>query len=344
MEHPDSHSVMIFSSDLLANLEQLAGQQLCIEEQPTNQQPKWLKKIIGREDVKLALGIPEDLSLYDDIVVYPWRQGLRLCSINSKAIVIEQVPKQSEHIFQDCYLGVLLTQGEYKLEQDGRRVLLKPGDMTICDVTKPYSVTSSGPFSMIVISIPHFLLDERLANIRRLTAIKLSTNSGAGAIAASMILSTVNQLEQLDEAAFQALAEPMLELFALSLREIIEKTKTMSCQKSQTLLRVKQFIAGNFTDPSLKADTIASAMGLSVRYINNLFNEDDTSLMRYLTQQRLARSRHYLASSLYQHLSIAEVAIKSGFSNMAHFSRVFHQTYHMSPRSYRYHCQKDFGI
>jgi AraC-like DNA-binding protein len=107
---------------------------------------------------------------------------------------------------------------------------------------------------------------------------------------------------------------------------------------------VKQFITCNLTDTELNAGIIASAMGLSVRYINNLFSEEDTSLMRYLTQQRLARSRHYLASSVYQHLSITELAMQSGFSNMAHFSRVFHQVYGMPPRDYRHHCQTHHGI
>ena len=341
MEHTDSHPATRFSPHLLANLERLGGQRFCTEEQPTNLRLEWLKEVIGREYANVDVGTPDQPHLYNDMLIYPWRQGLRLSPIQSNAIRIERLPKEPEHISQDCYFGVLLTEGEYKLEQGGREVFLKPGEMTIYDATEPHRVTTPGPFSKILISIPRFLLDERIANISRLTATRLSTVHGTGAITASMISSTVIQLAQLDETAFQALSEPVLELFTLSLSEVAGKTKQMSRHRSQVLVRVKQFIACNLTDTDLKADIIASAMGLSVRYINNLFNEENTSLMRYLTQQRLACSRHYLASSLYQHLSITEVAMQSGFSNMAHFSRVFHQAYGMSPRAYRYRCQTE---
>ncbi|MDO8826192.1 MAG: helix-turn-helix domain-containing protein [Methylophaga sp.] len=344
MRHPHSHSVTTFSPTLLANLERLGGQRLCTEDQPTNQRLEWLKEVIGREYANVDVGTPDQMSLYNDMLIYPWQQGLRLSPIRSNAITIERLPKEPEHNSQDCYFGVLLTEGQYKLEQGGREVFLKPGEMTIYDATEPHRVSTPGPFSKILISIPRFLLDERIANISRLTATRLSTSHGAGAITASMISSTVNQLAQLDETVFQALSEPVLELFTLSLWEVLGKTKPMSRHRSHALIRVKQFIACNLTDTDLNAGVIASAMGLSVRYINNLFSEEDTSLMRYLTQQRLARSRHYLASSVYQHLSITELAMQSGFSNMAHFSRAFHQVYGMPPRDYRHHCQTHHGI
>lgn len=344
MEHHDSHSSTRFSSNLLANLERLGGQRFCTEEHPTKQRLEWLKEVIGREYANVDVGAPESTYLYNDMLIYSWQQGLRLSPIKSNAIKIERLPNEPEHDSQNCYFGVLLTEGQYKLEQGGREVFLEPGEMTIYDATEPHRITTPGPFSKVLISIPRFLLDERASNISRLTATRLPTEHGAGAITASMISSTVNQLGQLNEAAFQGLSEPVLELLTLSLRDVLGQTKQMSRHRSQALTRVKQFIAFNLANTSLKADVIAAAMGLSVRYINNLFNEEGTSLMRYLTQQRLARSRHYLASSIYQHLSITEVAIQSGFSNMAHFSRIFHQAYGLSPRAYRYYCLYDNGI
>ncbi|WP_430009516.1 helix-turn-helix domain-containing protein [Methylophaga lonarensis] len=344
MEQTDSHSATRFSENLLANLERLGGQQFSTEDQPNSQRLEWLKEVIGREYANVDVQTPDQIYLYNDMLIYPWQQGLRLSPIRSNAITIERLPKEPEQNSQDCYFGVLLLEGQYKLEQSGREVFLKPGEMTLYDATEPHRVTAPGPFSKIIISIPRFLLDERVANISRLTATRLPTEHGTGAISASMISSTVNQLEMLDEAAFQGLSEPMLELFTLSLWDVAGKSKQMSRHLCQVLTRVKQFIACNLSNTDLTADAIASATGLSVRYINNLFNDEDTSLMRYLTQQRLARSRHYLASSQYHHLSITEVGMRSGFSNMAHFSRAFHQAYGLSPRGYRLHCQNHQGI
>jgi AraC-like DNA-binding protein len=80
---------------------------------------------------------------------------------------------------------------------------------------------------------------------------------------------------------------------------------------------------------------ISNGVGLSVRYINNLFNTEDTSLMRYLTQQRLELAKRRLSNHLLRHKTITELAMQSGFNNMAHFSRLFKQNYGVSPRQYR---------
>lgn len=344
MEDSLNRSVKTFSPTMLENLDRLGGQHLCTEDHSMNDRLEWLKEIIGREYANVDICAPDHEYLYNDMLIYPWRQGMRLSPIRSNAIKIERLPKEPEYNSQDCYFGVLLIDGQYKLEQGGRDVALKQGEMTIYDATEPHRITTPGPFSKILISIPRFLLDERIANISRLTATKLPTKHGIGAISASMISSIVNQLGLIERPSFQGLSDPVLETFSLMLWEVLGKPKQMSRHRCEVLKRVKHFIAGNLSNVELTANVIASATSLSVRYINDLFNEEGSSLMRYLTQQRLARSRHYLASPTYHHLSITEVGMRSGFSNMSHFSRIFHQVYGMSPRAYRNHCQSENRI
>lgn len=318
-----------------SSLLRLRGARFCTEQQPAGQRLEWLKEIIGKQYANVDITPPGNMRLYNDMFIYPWQQGLRLSPIYSNAITLERLPREPEHIAQDSYFAVLLTSGQYKLEQAGREVFLKPGEMTLYDATEPHRITIPGRFSKVLISIPRTLLDERVSNVSRLTAEKIATQSGIGAVTAAMIQSTVAQLQQFDEAAFQALSDPVLDLFSLSLMAKSGQPAQMSHHCEVTLLRIKQFIKENLADNELDAGSIASAVGLSVRYINNLFRHEQTSLMRYLTQQRLTRSRYYLVSQLHRHLNITEIAMRCGFNNMAHFSRIFHQHYGMSPRDYR---------
>jgi len=221
------------------------------------------------------------------------------------------------------------------LEQGGREVYLKPGEMSIYDATQAHKITMPEQFSKILISIPRHLLIQRISNVANVTATKLDTKQGIGAVASSLIHSTVRHLHQFSQQSFLDLSEHVLDLLTLSLRDSNTRAPELSNHRGLLLQRVKTFIASNLNKPNLDAIYIANAVGLSIRYINELFSEENTSLMRYVTQQRIELIRGRLAHSAYKHYSITELAMQCGFNNMAHFSRVFKEKYGVSPRMYR---------
>lgn len=316
-------------------LGRLHGQRLCTEDQPDRQRLEWLKEVIGREYANVDITPPKDMRLYNDMCIYPWQGSIRLSPIRSNAITLERLPKEPDRIAQDCYFAVLLTHGQYKLEQGGREVFLNPGEISLYDATEPHRITIPGQFSKILISIPRKELDEKVTNLGELTATRLP-KTGIAAVAASFIQSTVNQLPHLDEPEFQSLAMPIIDMLTMSYNEMRGSVTPLSRHRYYALLRVKRFIKNNLTDASLDTQAISKAVGLSTRYINQLFNEEGTSMMRFLSEQRLILSQQLLMSRLYQHSSISELAMQAGFTNLSHFSRLFHQTYGLSPREFRY--------
>ncbi|WP_273151803.1 helix-turn-helix domain-containing protein [Methylophaga thiooxydans] len=318
-----------------ASLTRLGGQRFCTEALPMNQRLEWLKEIIGKEYANVDITPPETMALYNDMYIYPWQQQMRLSPIQSNAISLERLKQEPTDISQDCYFAVLLTSGRYKLEQGGREVFLKPGEMSFYDATQPHRITIPDKFSKILISIPRPLLDKRLINAGNLTATKLPTKNGIGSVAAAMIESTTQQINSISALNFQQLAMPVLDLFTLLVSEQKAGLSSLSHHQTYALLRVKQFIHLYISESTLNTAMVSEGVGLSVRYINNLFSNEQTSLMRYITQQRLELSRRYLSNIIHRNLSITEIAMQCGFNNMAHFSRIFRQTYGASPREYR---------
>lgn len=323
------------TSSLKNTLGRLQGQRFSTEDLPAKQRLEWLKEVIGREYANVDITPPSDMPLYNEMYIYPWQQNIRLSPIKSNAITLERLPKEPELIAQDCYFAVLLTSGQYKLEQGGREVFLSPGEISLYDATEPHRITIPNQFSKILISIPRQELDQRVTNLGQLTATKLP-KTGVAAITASMIQSAVGQLPQLDDAEFQSLAMPILDMLSLSYNAMRGSRTLLSRHRYYALLRTKRFITRNLTDATLNTLAISKAVGLSPRYINQLFNEEGTSLMRFVSKQRLILSRQLLSSRLYQQSTITELAIQAGFSNVSHFSRLFHQTYGLSPREFRY--------
>lgn len=319
----------------MASLVRLGGQRFCTDDQSPSHRQEWLKEIIGKEYANVDISPLKDVQLFNEMAIYPWRHGMRLSPIKSHAIRIKRLTNEPTETMQDCFFAVVLTSGRYTLEQGGREVSLLPGDMTLYDATEPHSIIMPQTSSKILISIPRNLLNQRIYNVGKLTAKKVPVKSGIGAVASSFIQATVNQLNDLEKSQFLEMSDPILDMLTLSLNQLNTSSVRLSDHKSLTLMRVKNYINHYVEDGCLNPKVISNGVGLSVRYINNLFNTEDTSLMRFLTQQRLELAKRRLSNDLLSHKTITELAMQSGFNNMAHFSRLFKQNYGMSPRQYR---------
>jgi len=317
------------------SISQLGGHHFCTDNELVPHRLAWLKEVIGREYANVEVTPYKNESIYNDMVIYPWQNGVRLSPIKTNSLQIERLASEPTEIEQDNYFAVLLTSGKYKLEQGGREVFLEPGDMALYDATQWHRITIPQSASKILITIPRKVLNERINGVANLTAKKISSKLGIGAVTSSYIQTTVNQLDHIDKASFLEMTEPVLDSLTLSLNQLNPRSFQLSGTQSSTLFHVKKHIQKHCCDSELNPEVISQAVGLSVRYINHLFNAEETSLMRYVTQQRLALVHRHLSSKRYVHCSITELAMQFGFNNMAHFSRVFKTKYGMSPRQFR---------
>lgn len=317
------------------SISRLGGQHFSTDNESESHRLAWLKEIIGREYANVEVTPYQNEPIYNDMAIYPWQNGVRLSPIRTNSLQIERLSREPTEIEQDCYFAVLLTSGMYKLEQGGREVFLEEGDMALYDATEWHRITMPEAASKILITIPRHLLNERINSVANLTAKKISAKLGIGAVTSSFIQTTVNQLNYIDKSSFLDMAEPVLDILTLSLNQLNPSSFQLSGTQSSTLFHVKRYIQKHCDNSELTPEIISQAVGLSVRYINTLFNAEDTSLMRYVTQQRLYLVHRHLSSKSYLHRSITELAMQFGFNNMAHFSRVFKTKYGVSPRQFR---------
>lgn len=332
------------NANQMETLSRLGGQHFSTEHQASSSRLSWLKDVIGREYANVDVRPHKNEPVFNDMLIYPWQSGVRLSPIKTHSLQIERLAQAPTRMEQDCYFAVLLTSGKYKLEQAGREVLLEQGDIALYDATEWHRITMPEAASKILISIPRQLLNQRIANAANLTAKKLSAKSGLGAVASSFIQTTVNQLDTIEQADFLEMTDPVLDILTVSLNELSNNKIQLSGTKNSTLFHVKRYIQKHCDDNDLSPELIAQAMGLSVRYMNQLFNAENTSLMRYVTAQRIDLAHRLLSSQRHNHRTITELAMQSGFNNMAHFSRVFKVHYGMSPRQFRDNIKVNYGL
>jgi len=83
----------------------------------------------------------------------------------------------------------------------------------------------------------------------------------------------------------------------------------------------------------LRMPELAQKLGLSLRSLNRRFRQaTGMSPLAYQQQQRLNTARELLRTS---NLSIAEVALQTGYSDSGYFCRLFRDTMKQTPREYR---------
>lgn len=83
----------------------------------------------------------------------------------------------------------------------------------------------------------------------------------------------------------------------------------------------------------LSLDELASIVGMSKRQLNRLFRDKlKTSTMTFYRDLRLEKARSLLTSSS---LAITDIALATGFSSSAHFSKAHAERYGLSPSAAR---------
>lgn len=87
--------------------------------------------------------------------------------------------------------------------------------------------------------------------------------------------------------------------------------------------------------PGTQTRDIADKVGISVRYLSQLFRDIGTTPMRHLMRLRLERAGAYLHEHHMQSTSIHEIALNNGFGSSAHFCRAFKEHFGMTPLQWK---------
>ena len=322
---------MTASSHQLPSNPERAGLKLSTNAIAPRERVDWLREVICREYTHVEIVSPAHDNLSQDLTIYPWG-NLQLSIIQSSAISLERLPEEPHLNSQDAYFAVMLLSGHYRLEQNGREVFLQPGDMTIYDATRPHRIHCPSKFAKLILSIPRSVFRDRIAGIDCCTALRIPGTQGIGYVAANFLRSSAVHVDQLQAHEFSVLADHALDLLTLAVTSVRPGDFNLSRSRSVSLNSIKTFIEQNLRDVDLDTGLITRHAGLSARYINSLFEDEGTSLMRYVWKRRLENCRKDMQNPVYAGHRLSDIAFRWGFNDAAHFSRTFKQHFGCAPR------------
>ncbi len=129
-------------------------------------------------------------------------------------------------------------------------------------------------------------------------------------------------------------AEAMSVLYSIYACVLAGANQKTDCLPQKTSIAdAKNYIDRHFSDTTLSVRDLAERSNMSEVYFRKLFQvQYACSPSRYISSKRLQYAKHLMQ---YPFLSLEQCAVKSGFSSLQYFCRVFKKETGMTPATYR---------
>lgn len=263
-------------------------------------------------------------------------EGLSVARIEASAHRVERQPSAIARASEESLIFNFVLSGVAMAQQDGRSVVLRAGDGAVCDAQRPYSLRFDDTFKIVTIKLARSAIAHRAGSIHRITATSFGESSQMCPILFGYLVSFSKQASLLPPAASEKVVRNFTELLAAALDEVILASPLpLSEYRATALMRVRDFVERHLDVCELDTAMVSTALNLSPRYINKLFEAENTSLTRYIWRRRLERAAADLQDPARAGLGISAIAMAHGFNDLSHFSRAFRQRFDLSPRAYR---------
>jgi AraC-like DNA-binding protein len=230
----------------------------------------------------------------------------------------------------------LQLEGESVNRQDQREARLVPGDLTICDNSRPYEIVFEKPNRMLVFSFSDKLMRRYVQYPQSISAVRIPGTSGMGGLLSDFLKSVWQRsLHDREFDVNSGVADTMLGLLANTFRQNAGSTIGHSTLGTAHRARIVNYIEVRLGDPQLTPTRIAATFRITTRYLHHLFSEQKETVARYILRRRLEECARALTSPSRRNRTITNIAFDNGFSSATHFGRVFRLRYGMTPREYR---------
>lgn len=225
-----------------------------------------------------------------------------------------------------CFLIIQHT-GKMRIVSQEKNIQLNEGDIVLLDSDETIDMYPQGLFSHISVHLSREKLFQQGITSEHFG--KLMTSNMSGHLLKCMLQNLSSENMQLWYAQEDGNA------FEDALIALIKPTIHYKNTQSTDHLRIRaeRFIFEHLGQQNLNAQTIATHLGISLRHLHRLFEKEQQSLHKFIQINRIEKIQYELKEN--KSLSITEIALKWGFGDSAHFSKLFRKITGISPRAYR---------
>lgn len=228
-------------------------------------------------------------------------------------------------------IGVVCTlSGRERFVGCGNESIVQPGDIAFFRSREELSFEVLDWSSKLVFLAPRSKFNIGAGHDRLPGNGYIRSDSPMGAILGALLMALADQIARADDRATECMVESALDLVAKTIAMEIDGPATT---RTTLFQRIIQFIDRRLKD-DLSPASIASAHGISVRYLHLLFSREGATVSAWIRERRLIQCHEELTSR-NNRATLTEIAQRWHFCDSAHFSRQFKKRFGLSPKELR---------
>ncbi|MBI0314112.1 helix-turn-helix domain-containing protein [Streptomyces javensis] len=266
---------------------------------------------------------------------------LQVSALSFPYMEIARTAKVIRQSDPEVYMINYMVGGGGAFSQAGNDTTFHAGDLMVLDSSHPFDAhrhALQDSCSQLIVQLPRKLLPLPEKTVQGLLAVSISGRHGMGGVLARWLTDLNARAHEFTPADIPTLTSVTLDLLASVIARCLEAEESLTSETRKTALRarINAFVEQHLADPAMTPQTIADAHHISLRHLQQLLAEDDTSPAAWIRHRRLERCRLDLTNPRLNTRPIQAIAERWGFTNPTHFSRLFRATYGTPPRDYRH--------
>ena len=267
--------------------------------------------------------------------------NLEISRIASSSEFTERTLRHVRQDGRDHFVLVNVRDGLVQLKQRARDCKLPTGAFALFDLNSPWKWEHAREAETINITIPAFMLRSRLRTVDQLVCIPSDGNTGLWAVTSDLMHSLTEHLACVSPPAAYCYSSHLVELIALAFEAGETDALESDNAPVRTALRRRciGFMRANLADQALDPERISSSLGISVRYLHRIFQDEKETVCASLRDLRLEAANKALANPANGQIAISEIALRCGFKSSAHFAAAFKCKYGISATEWRRSAQ-----
>lgn len=263
------------------------------------------------------------------------RTQLDLLTVDTPRLVVTRTAADVARTSSTRHIVVVQLAGSSVLAPaDGRpSVRLEPGDVSYGDPTVAYRWELSGPLTLMMLRAPLGALPLAPAALHPIVGRPFSSSEGFARLAVRFAEDVLRDSRMLRGPTGGRIVHDVARLFSTMLTERLAQADPVDATQP-AFHRAIAYIADHLTEP-LAVPAIATAVDMSPRYLQSLFQRRGMSVSGWIRQRRLEVARQALTDPAWAQADITGLAVAHGFADHSHFTRTFRAAYGETPSRWR---------